>query len=67
MLSVLDHTMNTEGILVKQTNEDIQTISIPISKPRKTKRDEKTRSKNTDETKTKLSEHITRENKLRKQ
>jgi len=67
MLYALDHTMNTEETLVKQPNEDIQTISKPIPKPRKTKRNETTINKNADETKTKLSELRTRETKLRKQ
>jgi len=40
MLSALDHTMDTEETLVKQPSEDIQTISKPIPKPRKIKRDE---------------------------
>lgn len=59
--------MDTEETLVKQPNEDNQTSSKHIPKPRKTKRDEKTRNKNADETKTKLSELRTRETKLRKQ
>lgn len=55
--------MNVEETLVKQPNEDNQTIP----KPRKIKRDETIRNKNAEETKTKLSELRTRETKLRKE
>jgi hypothetical protein len=58
MFSVLDHTTKTEEILVKQPSEDIQTSSKPIPKPRKTKRDETTRNKTADESKTKLHKYI---------
>jgi len=64
MLSALDHTMDTEETLVKQPSEDIQTISKPIPKPRKIKRDE---TKMQTKQKTKLSELRTKETKLRKQ